>query len=92
MIQNVGFNTVVLKAVAGGPQARISTSYGKIKSSATTVAVHGMTCGACTSTIENKSKDLEAMYQFNISLLTSCVVVAHNLAELSADHFTRVVR
>ncbi|KAI1676356.1 copper-transporting atpase protein [Pyrenophora tritici-repentis] len=90
-IHGVGFGAVVLEAVAAGPQARISMSYSKVESSITTVAVHGMTCGACTSTIETGFKNLEGVYQFNISLLASRVVVVHNPSKLSANHIVETI-
>ncbi|KAI1571037.1 ZntA Cation transport ATPase, partial [Pyrenophora tritici-repentis] len=90
-IQDVGFDAVVLETVAAGPQAGISTSNSKIELSTTTVAVYGMTCGACTSTIEGGFKNLEGVYQFNISLLASRVVVVHNPSKLSTDQIVETI-
>ena len=70
---------------------RISTSHSKIESSITTVAAHGMTCGACASTIETGFKDLEGVYQFNISLLASRVLVDHNPFKLSANQIVEAI-
>jgi Cu+-exporting ATPase len=38
---------------------------------ATTISIEGMTCGACTSSVEGAFKDMEGLVRFNISLWQS---------------------
>ena len=49
----------------------------------TTVAIEGMTCGACTSAVEGSFKDVEGLVRFNISLLAERAVVTHDATKLS---------
>ena len=46
--------------------------------SVTTVAIEGMTCGACTSAIEAGFKGVEGVLRFNISLLAERAVITHD--------------
>ena len=58
----------------------------------TTVAIEGMTCGACTSAVEGGFKDVEGLVQFNISLLAERAVIVHNPAKLSPEQITEVIQ
>ncbi len=51
----------------------------------TTIAVEGMTCGACTSAIEGQFKSADGVVRFNISLLAERAVITHDPAKLTAD-------
>jgi P-type Cu+ transporter len=57
----------------------------------TTVAVEGMTCGACTSAIEGGFKDVEGVKNFNISLMSERAVVEHDPAVLSAEKIIELI-
>jgi Cu+-exporting ATPase len=50
----------------------------------TTVAIEGMTCGACTSAVDGAFKDVEGVIQFNISLLAERAVIVHDPTKLTA--------
>ncbi|KAK5170942.1 Cu(2+)-transporting P-type ATPase [Saxophila tyrrhenica] len=61
-------------------------------SSTTTIHVGGMTCGACTSSVEGAFKDVEGVQSFSISLLSERAVIGHTkditpaqLAEIIED-------
>ncbi|KAL2848534.1 E1-E2 ATPase-domain-containing protein [Aspergillus pseudoustus] len=43
----------------------------------TTVAIEGMTCGACTSSVQGVFDGVEGLSQFNISLLAERAIVTH---------------
>lgn len=51
----------------------------------TTVAVEGMTCGACTSAIEGGFKDLDGVDAFTVSLITERAVAIHDVSKVSAE-------
>lgn len=57
----------------------------------TTVAIEGMTCGACTSAVEGGFKDVEGLVQFNISLLAERAVIIHDPAKLSPEQITEII-
>lgn len=59
--------------------------------STTTVAIEGMTCGACTSAVEGGFKDLDGLVQFNVSLLAERAVIVHDPEKLSADQITEII-
>lgn len=57
----------------------------------TTVAIEGMTCGACTSSVERGFKDVEGLIRFNISLLAERAVISHAPAILSAAKIVEII-
>lgn len=61
------------------------------KMKVTTVAVEGMTCGACTSAIESGFKGVSGVKHFNISLLSERAVVEHESELLSADKIVEII-
>lgn len=75
-IEDRGFDARLISSEpAAAPTKRIAT---------TTVAVEGMTCGACTAAIEGGFKDVEGVHSFTISLITERAVIGHDLDVLSA--------
>ncbi|KAI9805831.1 MAG: hypothetical protein M1825_000445 [Sarcosagium campestre] len=68
----------------------ISGSASNIEST-TTLAVEGMTCGACTSAIESGFKDLQGVKSFTLSLLSERAVVVHDPTVFSADQAVQVI-
>lgn len=51
----------------------------------TTVAVEGMTCGACTAAIEGGFKGLDGVDTFTVSLITERAVAIHDVSKVSAE-------
>lgn len=51
----------------------------------TTVAVEGMTCGACTAAIEGGFKGIDGVDTFTISLITERAVAIHDVSKVSAE-------
>jgi copper chaperone CopZ len=51
----------------------------------TTIAVDGMTCGACTSAIENGFEGVDGVESFTVSLMTERAVIVHDLSKLTAE-------
>ena len=63
----------------------------RIDLTTTTVAIEGMTCGACTSAVEGGFKDVEGLIQFNISLLAERAVIVHDSAKLSPKQIAEII-
>lgn len=53
--------------------------------SRTTVAVEGMTCGACTSAVEGSFRGLDGVDAFTVSLITERAVAIHDMNKVSAE-------
>ncbi|KAK7427534.1 Cu(2+)-transporting P-type ATPase [Neonectria magnoliae] len=58
---------------------------------ATTVAIEGMTCGACTSAVEGGFKGLAGVLKFNISLLAERAVITHDVTKLSPEQILETI-
>jgi P-type Cu+ transporter len=57
----------------------------------TTLAVEGMTCGACTSAVEGGFKDVPGVKNFSISLLSERAVVEHDGDLLSPAQIAEII-
>jgi Cu+-exporting ATPase len=90
-IEDVGFDAQVLDTVAVTAAPKKSRSRKRQKTMTTTVSVEGMTCGACTSAVESGFKDVEGVYQFNISLLANRAVLVHDPTKLTADQIAEII-
>jgi Cu+-exporting ATPase len=90
-IEDVGFDAEVLDTVAAVSAPKKSKGSKRQKTLTTTIAVEGMTCGACTSAIESGFKDVEGVYQFNISLLANRAVLVHDPAKLTEDQIVEII-
>ncbi|KAK5141947.1 Cu(2+)-transporting P-type ATPase, partial [Rachicladosporium monterosium] len=93
-IEDTGFDAEVLDTqaaqhVASKPKSRRKATGSKLVT--TTVAIEGMTCGACTSAIESGFKDIEGMVQFNVSLLAERAVILHDPAKLSTAQIAEII-
>ena len=58
----------------------------------TTVAIEGMTCGACTSSVEGAFKNVPGLVRFNISLLAERAVVSHDPTTLPAEKIVELAK
>ncbi|KAJ4292657.1 Cu(2+)-transporting P-type ATPase [Kalmusia sp. IMI 367209] len=90
-IEDAGFDAKVLDTVAQVPEKPRSKKDKKRKTLTTTLDVEGMTCGACTSAIESGFKDVDGVYQFNVSLLANRAVVVHDPAKLTEDQIVEII-
>jgi len=102
IIEDRGFDAEVLATDL--PSPRVSRSYHEYDEYAvddedevgppttvTTVAVEGMTCGACTSAVEGGFKDVTGVKHFSISLLSERAVIEHDAALLPADKIAEII-
>lgn len=93
IIEDRGFDSSVVESKsveAGSPRdnndsQKVST---QLKS---TISIEGMTCGACTSAVENAVKDEPGLVRFNISLLAERAVVVHNPFILTTSKITELI-
>ena len=96
IIEDRGFGATILETQTSNPQP-IKASRGKASSpmhaelTTTTVAIEGMTCGACTSAIEGGFQGVDGLVQFNISLLAERAVVVHDPTKLSTARILEIV-
>lgn len=68
---------------AAGPDGEAMTT--------TTVAIEGMTCGACTSAVEGGFEAVPGVKHFSISLLSERAVIEHDASILSAAQITEII-
>jgi len=94
-IEDTGFDAKVLdtKPVEPStkPRKRRRRGSKRVKSMTTTVAVEGMTCGACTSAVESGFRTVDGVMQFNISLLAERAVVVHDPSKLSPARIVDII-
>lgn len=87
-IEDAGFEARVLDSVATPSKSsrRTRKSRSDLQRSAltTTVAIGGMTCGACTSAVEGGFVDWDGIIHFNISLLAERAIITHDPAKITA--------
>ncbi|KAI9875898.1 MAG: hypothetical protein M1830_007815 [Pleopsidium flavum] len=96
IIEDRGFGATVLDTKASTPDGKTNrkrrrASKHKTKLATTTLAVEGMTCGACTSAVEGGFKDVEGVVQFNISLLAERAVLVHDPTKLSNEKVVEII-
>ena len=96
IIEDRGFGATLLGTQTSNPQPIIA-SRGKKSNpmhaelTTTTVAIEGMTCGACTSAIEGGFQGVHGLVQFNISLLAERAVVVHDPMKLSTARILEII-
>lgn len=94
MIEDRGFDATIISSerAAASTQAYGGSREEKEETIATTtVAIEGMTCGACTSAVEGGFKDLEGALRFNISLLAERAVITHDIEKLPASKIAEII-
>jgi len=93
-IEDTGFDASIVDSVPVQQPAIIKKRSRTVKKDAlttTTIAIEGMTCGACTSAVEGGFKDLPGLVRFNISLLAERAVVTHDPKKLSAAQIAEII-
>ncbi|KAK8927647.1 Copper-transporting ATPase [Metarhizium anisopliae BRIP 53293] len=95
IIEDRGFDAEVLSTDLQSPVAsRFTEQKGSVNDSGfvtTTVAVEGMTCGACTSAVEGGFKDVPGVKNFSISLLSERAVIEHDPALLTPEQIAEII-
>lgn len=92
-IEDRGFGATVLDTSTpqNGPGGLQEMENQKSKFRVTTVAIGGMTCGACTSSVQSAFKDVDGLVQFNISLLAERAIIAHDPEALPSEKITNII-
>ena len=93
-IEDTGFDAEILETkssqpAGAKPRPRRKSMHKKLMT--TTVAIEGMTCGACTSAVEGGFKDVDGLVQFNISLLAERAVILHNPEKLTSAQIVETI-
>jgi P-type Cu+ transporter len=90
IIEDRGFGAAIVDSTKSSaePHERRSREYAV---ATTTVAIEGMTCGACTSAVEGGFTDVDGVVRFNISLLAERAVITHDVEKLSADKIVEII-
>ncbi|KAJ5631090.1 uncharacterized protein N7484_011190 [Penicillium longicatenatum] len=95
IIEDRGFGARVLETKASAGPDDGSTLADMIEDQrghmVTTVAIGGMTCGACTSSVQNAFADVDGVVSFNISLLAERAVIVHDRSILTAKAILAIV-
>ncbi|KAJ5722206.1 Copper-transporting ATPase [Penicillium malachiteum] len=95
LIEDRGFGAQVLDTKAAAGETDGSTLADMIEDKrghmVTTVAIEGMTCGACTSSVENAFKNVDGMVQTNVSLLAERAVIIHDPSILTSKAIVTLV-
>jgi len=93
IIEDRGFGATIVDSIEKEPERVSANDTGDDKPSATTttVAIEGMTCGACTSSVEEGFKNVEGLLRFNISLLAERAVITHDATKLTADQIAEII-
>lgn len=92
IIDDRGFGAEVLDTVASEEAPGNSNNAQPASNVATTtVAIEGMTCGACTSAVEGGFKGVDGVLRFNISLLAERAVITHDTTKLSAEQLAETI-
>ncbi|KKA29953.1 hypothetical protein TD95_003780 [Thielaviopsis punctulata] len=90
MIEDRGFGAIITDSeMFSGKPAAIATT--ENCTATTTVAIEGMTCGACTSAVESAFAGVDGLLRFNISLLAERAVLTHDPSKLSTDTIVETI-
>lgn len=93
-IEDTGFDAEVLgtkaaESMSTKPKQRRKSVNKRLVT--TTIAIEGMTCGACTSAVEGAFEGMPGLVQFNISLLAERAVIVHDAELLSVSKITESI-
>ncbi|RGP79834.1 cu2+-exporting atpase [Fusarium longipes] len=90
IIDDRGFDaTIVDSGKVAADKAGKERDVGNI--AITTVAIEGMTCGACTSAVEGGFQGVNGVLKFNISLLAERAVITHDVTKLSPEQIADII-
>jgi Cu+-exporting ATPase len=91
IIEDRGFGAKVLDTTTAQGGASQDTTEVTSQLTVTTVSIDGMTCGACTSSIENIFTGVDGVAQFNISLLAERAIITHDPVALPSKRIVNMV-
>lgn len=93
IIEDRGFGATLIDSEETKPRKDATSHYDEVKPSfaTTTVAIEGMTCGACTSAVEGGFTGLDGILRFNISLLAERAVITHDPIKVSPEKIAEII-
>ncbi|KAL4787278.1 E1-E2 ATPase-domain-containing protein [Aspergillus varians] len=93
IVEDRGFGAKVLETSTpqAGSRASQESTGPSSQSTVTTVAIDGMTCGACTSSVQAAFDGVEGLHQFNISLLAERAIVIHDPHVLTSQKIVSMI-
>jgi P-type Cu+ transporter len=94
IIEDRGFGATIIESKTAASQGNSGFAVQETQVNdlaATTVSIEGMTCGACTSSVEGAFKDMEGLVRFNISLLAERAVITHVPSILSPEKIVETI-
>ncbi|KAM3510390.1 hypothetical protein MY10362_000014 [Beauveria mimosiformis] len=89
IIEDRGFGAEIIDSVRAVPADKADEASSTVAT--TTVAIEGMTCGACTSAVEGGFTGVDGILKFNISLLAERAVITHDVSKISADQIAETI-
>lgn len=90
-IEDRGFGAEIVESVASSSKAPAAVEATTSNIATTTVAIEGMTCGACTSAVESGFKGVDGVLKFDISLLAERAVITHDVTKLSPEQIAETI-
>ncbi|KAL7620734.1 Cu(2+)-transporting P-type ATPase [Parahypoxylon ruwenzoriense] len=93
IIEDRGFGATLVSSEESKPakKSRSTEADSKPSIAITTVAINGMTCGACTSAVEGGFTGLDGILRFNISLLAERAVITHDTTKIPPEKIAEIV-
>ncbi|KAF7547430.1 hypothetical protein G7046_g9013 [Stylonectria norvegica] len=91
IIEDRGFGAEVIDTGKSRPDKTSKPTETASTIATTTLAIEGMTCGACTSAVEGAFKGVDGVLKFNISLLAERAVVTHDVTKISVDKVAEAI-
>ncbi|KAL7821901.1 E1-E2 ATPase domain-containing protein [Trichoderma gracile] len=91
IIEDRGFGAEIVDSVKTQPGSSTEAENPASHVVTTTVAIEGMTCGACTSAVEGGFQGVDGILRFNISLLAERAVITHDITKISAEQISEIV-
>ncbi|KAI1279358.1 E1-E2 ATPase-domain-containing protein [Xylaria sp. FL0933] len=93
IIEDRGFGATLIDSEESKPRKDVASEYDDTKPSfaTTTVAIEGMTCGACTSAVESGFTGLAGIIRFNISLLAERAVITHDPTKVPSEKIAEII-
>ncbi|KAI0169842.1 heavy metal translocatin [Hypoxylon sp. FL1284] len=93
IIEDRGFGATLVSSEESKPakKTELEGLEKRLSTATTTVAISGMTCGACTSAIEGGFSGLDGVLRFNISLLAERAVITHDINQLPPEKIVEII-
>ncbi|EQB52604.1 heavy metal translocating P-type ATPase [Colletotrichum gloeosporioides Cg-14] len=91
IIEDRGFGAEIVDSGSAQQEKPRASTNPSSSVATTTVAIEGMTCGACTSAVEGGFKEVDGVLRFNISLLAERAVITHDTTKLPAEKIAEII-